>query len=349
MRKRLFYLFIPFLLAFATTASSLLSDVDEYWISYSGCPPQGSQKPAGGPKYLMKIDALGNVLVPPTRVFSNSMRLGFFSYPSATAISHNNVSGGINLWFQSIKGPRANEYPVLRAVIEKRTLRLTSIRRTALVTSDTSHLQVTQRGQDDFLTLQARNPDNSHSQVAYPLSVSGAVSGPKWLLNNTACFECGSRVSSDGRAFVYSDDKIRIMIQPLGPNGRPSGKAIMVDEGLRIRDPFDVSSMLPLGRRFVVYEGNAGIGIIQPLCLRVMDMRTGTRISNRIVIGSGVGHFQPAAIDPLGRFVVYFAGGFYPNYYHLVYQALDATGRRSGMRKTISEKDVCKGVDILKD
>jgi hypothetical protein len=47
----------------------IMAFADEYWISYSApLKTQLDHPPSVGPKYLMKIDAQGNVLIPPTKV-----------------------------------------------------------------------------------------------------------------------------------------------------------------------------------------------------------------------------------------------------------------------------------------
>ena len=72
----------------------------------------------------------------------------------------------------------------------------------------------------------------------------------------------------------------------------------------------------------------------------------GIAIGERNQISSDVVHYQSAAIDPKGRFVIYITREFGGS--DLVYQALDLIGRPSGAPRVLATR-VSNGVDLLKD
>lgn len=86
----------------AVPASGATTDPpDEYWISFTGLVENWHGTSSAGPKYLMKIDALGNVLIPAQKVIPNSK---FYTSPDygATAISQN--GRWLNMWMPERRG-----------------------------------------------------------------------------------------------------------------------------------------------------------------------------------------------------------------------------------------------------
>ncbi len=314
---------------------------DQYWISYSG--DEETEYRSLGPKYLMKIDVLGNVLVQPTKVVRNSSV--FVSTGSAaTALSPGGL-GRIQMWFAT-KGilPGGNRR-IFKAVIEKSSVRLVSMGQTKLSTSNIHNISITQKPRDNFIILQVLTsfPPAQHDWIAYSASRGLRT---KWILQ--VCpdgVDCRFGLSADGRVLFYSKRKesggFEVFFQPLSPGGLLVGEPEMIARGGNLQDPlraFDVSSILGQGRRYFLYQGGGA-----SVFLQVVDGKTGKKLGERIRVAGNVGE---AVVDPLGRFAIYATG--VPSARPVVFQALDGLGNPSGSPKTIA-KGIGSGVDIMKD
>jgi hypothetical protein len=111
-----------FIVAILSTVQLLSGSPDEYWISFISFrdSPQGS-----GPPHVMKIDVLGNVLIPQTPVVP--LGLGYIA-GGATALSQ--TDDFLILWLPDSHAK--DGYRVFRAVIRKQPLRVVSLRKTPL-------------------------------------------------------------------------------------------------------------------------------------------------------------------------------------------------------------------------
>lgn len=345
-----------FIFASVLAGSEYLIALDEYWICFSGSMRENAPPhPPAGPWHLMKIDALGNVLIPPTVVVRNSSQ--YTVRPDAGAALADNGMGGLNLWIPTRRGQLTGY--LYRAVIEKRSLKLLSFRQTGIRTVNREHLQVTQSGPAHFLATQTLhvNPERSF-YVGYALSPDGRLLGGRWLLTpgQASCYDCGMGVNSGGRMFYFAErqegpSRHRVMLQPLDESGHPKGSPYEVAKAERLYLQ-DVSGIIQSRWRYVLYAVDAPSELPgEPLFLSVVDTRTHKTVGDRIRVATGAGTIgQNAAIDPLGRFIVYrpLRFGQHSSVDWLIFQALDATGHPSGEPKVIAT-GVNAGIDILKD
>ncbi|MCI0603799.1 hypothetical protein L0156_12390 [bacterium] len=318
---------------------------DEYWISFISFRDtiQGS-----GPPYVMKIDVLGNVLVPPKKAVPGGM--GFMSPSSgATALSQTD-----RFLIMFLPDARAREkdgrlHRVFRAVIEKQTLRLSSLRETGLLTFNSDALQVTQRKKENFIVIQKQDFD-ALRYVGIPLSSSSKIlAGRIDLFPDSVTCPCEMGISVDGRIFIFLDGigypPGNLVLQPLDHDGNPVQGPVIAEKG-RVTTA-DISKRINGDLRFLLYHSNI---ITRKLFLQVLHADTLRPVGepDRLALYTAYGS-QTAAIDPLGRFVVYVTGDGHPvGQAMLMFQAVDALGRKSGQPKIIADK-VKSGLDILKE
>jgi hypothetical protein len=297
---------------------------DQYWISYSG--DRTEQEPRSK-KVLMKIDALGNIIVPPKVVITDPY---FTVVTGATALSRNLLSN-LTLWLPGRNRHAAN-FPIRKITIDKATLTVSSREKTGLITNDDNTMSVTQKKGNNFFVLRRltnRNPIRNDL-----LAFSTKDPNKSWLLTECMQGDCTFVVSADGEMLSYTVRELRlsVFVQPLGPAGRPIGEPVFI---ARTNDEIvgDVSRPLKGGKRFCVYEEGAS------LFLQAIQSKTGKKIGERIRIAGNLGS---PVIDPFGQFVVYISQD------RLFFQALDALGNPSGTRKLLAT-GAGTGVDILKD
>jgi hypothetical protein len=292
----------------------------------------------------MKIDSVGNVLIPPTKIVSNSP---VFVSPSAgsTGLTQGALEGKLHLWFTAKRRIVNQNKPIYRAIIEKSTLRLVSMGQTPLSTSNSAYIPITQRKANNLLFLEVLTqfPPPVFEFIRY--SVSQLGKSDIILPQDPACGgSCSFGISADGSFFFYSrligiqQNQTELILQPLNFNGRPIGSGQVVAKG-REFSVLDLSRTLQRQRRYFLYIGRG-------LYLQQVDAHTGSRIGTRVKITDSVSTAQGGVIDPMGQFVVYADG--LQNRYVMWYQALDGTGRPSGARREIASK-VAGGLDILKD
>ena len=320
---------------------------DQYWISFSGL---ALEHYPGYPKYLMKIDALGNVVVPPRMVLGRILA-GGGPLGTGSAISSN--GGLLNLWVAGLP-QGAYVQSLYSVVIRKDTLKVVSRHKTPVSVVNTDHFGVTNNPSNNFLAVQVLEPPFQNvvvRNVGYALSESGAVlPGVSWFFSSPPTSFSSMNVSSAGKVLLFENPiqghRARwVMLQPLGANGRPVGSPVTIAKGQYI-DALDISNTLPGNRRFVLYRvlfGVHGGAFHHALFLQVVDAKTLQNIGGRITVAYNVGDpYQQAAIDPVGQFVLY--GEL------LRFQALDATGHPSGLPKSIlPDQPAAGGIDILKD
>lgn len=318
---------------------------DQYWVSFSGVPPQHM---SGYPKFVLKIDSLGNVLMPATKIFKGSGTAHVGDLGGGTAISSNGPV--LNMWFAGFSGSFVT-FPLYRAVIQKRSLNVLAVFRTPVHISNSEYLGVTHQLTGNFLAVEiSESPPQLDMKryAAFAISGTGAMAVPlqSWLLFPDSGFcdgipSCPENISSDGRVLVLQKDHPnRVIAQPLGGRGRPIEVPVVIDKGPYL-DPLDISDTLHGNRRLVLYSFQ---GLRSALFVRVVDARTLTSMEKRILVASSVGVGpQEAVIDPRGRFVLYGAEG-------LMFQALDETGGPSGSAKSLFKfKDASAvfGIDIV--
>ena len=152
---------------------------ESLWVSFVGRPA----------KYLMRIDALGNILLPPTRI----AEIGSFREADLTALSVRD-SRTLNYWYIS----NSKEHTVFRLVIDKislRTLKLVETKLDADFSDNDSTLDVTNRIGTDFISF-PRVTLNGLRLAAFPLDQLGRVVGQQTFLTPEISGEfCGQNPS----------------------------------------------------------------------------------------------------------------------------------------------------------
>ena len=320
---------------------------ERYWISFTQAVPDNPGAPGPvGPKNLMLIDSIGNVLIPSQKVVPQSVVRTNFHAPTALRRS----GGRLTMWTVN-----RNE-TIIRVKIDKKSLKVISVQNIGIVVGNSMRLQVSQRDIDNFLVTDLAS-QLGVTPTGFHLNDKGAFTGEMTSLFRSEfdCFDgfdCGPSVSSDGKMAIlgYKENKIAtLLLQPLTSSGSPKRGSVVVlsgGKGLRAAS-LDITNPMS-GSRFLVYV-EAKFGAHQTLYLQVVSANTGTLIGSRIQIANGLATAgQSVAIDPLGRFVLYTVSNFPLIGTQLMFQALDATGHPSGNPKQIASK-VDSGVDILKE
>jgi hypothetical protein len=238
-------------------------------------------------------------------------------------------------------------------VIDKRTLRPLFMKKTPLATYNPSFFHVTQNGQNDFLALERIDrKEKLLRHEAFGISPNGALLGARWQLIRGLgdCGGCGSAISADGHAYVYTDyirgvthDYRQVLFQHQGRDFKPSGKLRAVSPRGRV-DAVDISNLLSGERRFVLYIQNQ-TRVYDALYLQALRAWTGESLGKRILVARQTGFLRDAVIDPAGRFVVYMET---ERLWGIVYQRLDVSGQPVGKPKMLVAAGG-GGLDILKE
>jgi hypothetical protein len=345
------------LLFVSVSFSSLCLGSDQYWISFQFAGPDKPAAPEGS-KCILKIDAKGNIIIPPTIVVPNSRFVDGSN--SGIALSHGNP-GLLNMWL-----PGRNQaplgYALFRAVVSKKTLKLLSIHKTAIRIADAANFQTSKKEQNDFLAALLVGTDAFGSYVGRRITATGLGAG-QWLFPpyQFQCFDCSFGISDDGRIVFYTEEvpgnvgnqPRPLFLQHLDQSGRPSGQR--VDFGQFVT-AYDVTNQLAGGKRFLLYDASTPNG--PSLFIQAIDAKTLQRTGKRIKIPSILSSdslrklaltrsTNLISIDPRGRFIILsgISGGF------IVYVPLDKEGR-PGPQKVLVH--CCTpgsdgGIDLLKD
>jgi len=323
---------------------------ERYWISFTQAVPDipGAPGPVG-PKNLMQIDSIGNVLIPSQKVVRQSVVRTELGAPTALR----RTGGRLTMWITD------RHLNVIRVRIDKKSLQVLSVHNTGIVTANRNRLQVSQRDTEDFLVADLLGQQGVQPSALH-LDDKAIFTDRVTPISRSEfdCFDgfhCGPSVSSDGNMAIlgYRENKTTTLsLQPLTVAGRPKGNPVEVvttPKGTTIPS-FDVTNPIS-GSRFLVYvefKVSSAAGT-QTLYLQKVSSGAGNLIGDRIQIATGlVTAGQSVAIDPLGRFVLYTISNYPFPGTNLIFQALDATGHTSGNPKQIASK-VDSGVDILKE
>lgn len=322
--------FLLFLLNFR--AFSFAQPNERLWVSFGG----------SSARYIMTIDALGNVVTPPFKV-SN---LGRFFRP-LTALSLNG-DNKLNFWF--------NAGQISREVLDKKSLRslkLVDTNLTEAIESDTSTLDVTNRRKNNFISFPIDTEEGMRG-IAYPLDESGRIIGDGWFLSPPLSPElcgndtnrCKGGTAANGRVAYWIEKnsnhprRTDLFIQPLGPRGRPILEPIFIDRIISHTSQLssilsaDATTILSGKKRFLVYTKEIAERR-DTVLLQHIDAVTGNKIGEAITLfrGDVAGNLK---IDPKGRFVL-FSGADSQIGGGLVYLALDAIGHASGSPKILTD------------
>jgi hypothetical protein len=155
-------------------------------------------------------------------------------------------------------------------------------------------------------------------------------------------------ISADGKIFSFVDrigSHRKIILQRLNHAGSPVQAPVVALRGKFA--PADISNRINRDQRFLLYHQN----VVSPkLFLQVLDANSLQAVGDpdRLAVSTRFGT-QTAAIDPFGRFVLYVTDITHPlGESMLLFQALDALGRKSGQPKIIADR-VNSGLDVLKE
>lgn len=286
------------LLVFLATAASV-QGVDKYWIGIGG---DNETDGAGGlPIFILQIDQNGNVLKAPVAAIADieiPPGNGNDERTVALAMSSN---GNLIAWI----GQDTND-DVWRFTLDPVSLNILAHKRIMTGIPTTDHFQATQPA-PRFLATD--KPQGKYK--GFPVDDSGNSAGKSFRLiprYEDADYH-DSSVSADGLMavrIVGTTSNTKIAAQPLRPDGRPNGVPSVMSVFDNSFD-IDVTSLLPNGRRFIVF--NDGTDCFH--WLQVLDGATGAKLGSPIQLGSlkcGEAN-QSIAVDPLGRFVVFDVDG----------------------------------------
>jgi len=339
------------LVVFITFPGFLSAESDErLWISFGGYT-------GNFPKYLMTIDVLGNIEVPPFRV----SELGHYRVASITALSLNGFNA-LNFWYAST----GHNGQIFRVVIDKQSLKSlkwvkTSLKGMLMGPGLFSPLDVTNQKQNNFISFPIATVDGMRV-AAFSLDEFGKNTGKKWFITPSFSPECGTNTlrckggaSSDSH-FAYWIDfstarRTDLFVQPLGSLGRPILKPVLIDSlfssghTLNTITSADVTNTLKGNSRFVVY-------IKQPetrrgsLLLQKIDAYSGNKIGLSIALLKAT-FFKSVKVDPKGRFILFIVDDPVIGT-GLAYLALDAAGSASGRPKILTGLALA-GLDLLRE
>lgn len=324
-------------------AAGQTGSAELYWVTFSGdCNCDAI--------WIMQIDALGNITKAPKAVLS----IAQFGQ-GASALGKNGTSK-LNFWHWK------SSNLLMRAIIDKNTLKVNAKTTTSIFSMENDFLQVTQNPSQNVLLAEVP----SGKLVAFPLQSNGMPFNPGKDVTPALTSESDeASVSADGRALVSNrgvDDpntsaSDKLYLQLLDESGAPTGPPTLLASFKDI-ESVDVTNALDLGKRFVVYVVDTGTTPDDKLFLQVANVN-GKKVGGRKTINIPPNRDEDAqtvAIDPLGKFVLLTMDG--KNYGCegddiLMYQGLTNVGSKQGSPKVLvgcnfTSNDI-KNLDILKE
>lgn len=301
-------------------------------------------------KYIMQIDAMGNIHIPPFKVLGIPLRSG-----SVTALSFNG-NASLNLWFLNDK--------LYRATIDKKTLRASRFIRTNLKPASLTSpsLEVTNRKVNNFVAFAVETSEGIQI-AACPTNEFGRVIGKRRIISPPLSSSCDSRcrggMTANGRLSYWmhenqsNERRIDFFIRPLGAMSYPLRKPVLIDSivkrssrGTSLFQSADSTGFLPANKRYLVYvesDTRKSGAHIDHLLLQPIDAQTGREIGEVTILHRAESIGGNVKIDPLGRFVL-----FGQLDQRLGYLALDSTGRPSGRPKALTDIGSF-GIDLLRE
>jgi hypothetical protein len=266
---------------------------DVYWIAFKHINDFSTEQ-----IFLMQIDGLGNIIVPPRPVVPVN---AIGREMGAIAIA-NAGSDKIVLWIN--KGPKsAGPGFVRKAILSIPGLRFLGIHKTGIHTSAIDSLSVTQKADVNLLAVVTRSKEE-HFLSAFGLTLQ-SLNGSHWMLSPPICegdicqygiFGTGT-VSSDGRfALVASGGKL--FLQRLDGAGRTLGdpklfnSIPMFGNNTPYYTGSDITGPLSQGLRFVVFGTEAAGTDQQPdkIYLQIVTEQ-GEKVGDRILLLDGIDSF----------------------------------------------------------
>lgn len=322
-RRASFLIAALFFLAAAAQATDL------YWVSFGGVS-------FNDPKFVMQIDQMGNVTMPPCMVVKGSDIGGL---PGATALGKNG-STKLNLWMvgqiriAQPAIPVGQKFWIFRAILKKGVCMQVKPNNIGTWTTDWSYLQASQTGSSDFLTVErpgqtgggqpppgvsGQFADNGVLWAALVYN-NGMSAGKMWRLSpRTDRGNDVASVASDAMMALSNDHDSppeKIYTQPLKAHGLPTQIPPFVItnyEGTTVHFPsVDISNTMSNGRRLAAYSSSlptaAPAGVSANLIkVQQVDGMTGEKILTPQIVDNSprIGFLQTLAIDPKGRFMLF--------------------------------------------
>lgn len=317
----------------------------EYWISFTGPAAQslkGLPSPdiptPSGPRFLMKIDVFGRVLITPQAIPESKQYSG-----SKTVIK--DYGSFIYIW---LTRHQSNQYFMYRIKIADPTVRQPNIKvlqvtRTVLP-ANYFPVQATKRTQNNFLlttTFQETPAGPLWKHLAFRLSDVGAILPGAIDLYSSGAYNPGSTgISADGHIFYRTNvnfapggsEQSSVTLRRLNESIKPIGPETKIAKGATIA----ITNMLSENRRFLIYTS---LNVPSGPKLLVVDNGSLKATIPPIPLGMTSG---ADAIDPYGHFFVGLDGS-----HQLFYQALDQMGHKSGGPKFLSRLKIeASGIDL---
>lgn len=333
-RTKLYIVIFVFLIASPAFAGKT---VDHYWVAYRTAFRSTSGN-FQNPLFLMQIDALGNVTIPPKEVLP-SVRNDSSSFLILTP----RTQATLLVW----SGYRE----VFQYVIDKNTRRVLSRNKTELKLEYPGLLGSTTREQNNFLL--AKWPNSYDAGIAaVGLGPFGGfmrywpLSPPGWLVRASGA----AAVSGDGSSLVWTMSYRNILIfQKLNQQGMPSGKSNVISKYI---GGVDLSNRLAGEKRHLVYrkvfEGRGCDEGYETVWIQTIDARTGFPQGEPILLQGRTESLcylplNSVFMDPKGKFLIYWRFSYCAlgrcKTSVLLYQALDQNGKPKNPPKLIADNE----------
>jgi len=307
---------------------------DNYWISFSVTNA-----------YIAKISSSGKILVGPTEVAS----AGSKPYVAFITALSNAGPGDIYYWMTTLSN---NHVELQRGLIHKANPAKPGFQSFAVAPIGVLTLGITQ-DLPGFIVFE--RPLNILK--GFLVTGSAKYGGDSFRLcprTDGSVQEGG--ISADGRigwSWAPLKKLPKLYVQPLGSDGLPIGTP-QVAGTKSVTSSTDISNPLSGGKRILTYFENNDSSRIMT---QVINAVSGQKLDAPRVIGSNGIDFGDLAIDPFGRFVLYFKNNPICNRPSLWLQPIDSNGAAEGRpiemlncsAKSLQEIQTPSGLDILKD
>lgn len=295
-----------------------------------------------GGRFLTKIDPLGTIIQPPSKIQDADSVYGKFM-----ALSQNGRNA-LNVWIGG------SDVAVQRLVIDKRTLKTIRIIRTNI--KSFGRLSVTKKTINNYIAF-LQSTSEGVKLVSYPIDNYGAFAGRHKTLSPPLNCPCSGGLSSDGRTAYYSTIKMEhfavesLYVQPLGAMGNPNSSPTHVDQAYEIVGVpegiagIEASNDVASNTRWFLYHKQYrgdDVPLLNRAFFQPLNLDTSEPSSPKVKVTPPDDGNTEVLMDPLRRFVLTNARIDYTQSV-VVYQALDSLGHLSGKpRLILSSGDLTK-------
>jgi hypothetical protein len=307
---------------------------DNYWISFSVTNA-----------YVAKINSSGKILMGPTEVASAGSR------PYAAFITALSNAGSGDIYFWMTTHPNNRTIEVQRGKIHKANPSKPNLQAFGIAPIGVLTLGITQ-DLPGFIVFE--RPLNVLKGFLVNGSANYGGNSFRVCPRTDGSVQEGG-VSADGRmawSWAPLQKLPKLYVQPLSSNGLPSGNPQVVGTG-SFTSSTDISNPIG-GKRIITYFENNGSSKIMT---QIINAENGEKLDTPRVIGSNGTDFSDLAIDPAGKFVLYFKNDPNCGRPSLFLQPIDSNGIANGKTvnmmkcstKALQEIQTPSGLDILKD